>query len=107
GGSVEDPCFTLIARMDKRPPHMVTCEHGRAYIVIQKEDSETMQKIKLFMAAHGIVDIKMRMLNIGELKRITGLPTGYVLYGSKSDQKKFIGNAVPTYTVKAMVEAYY
>ncbi|MCB1305128.1 MAG: DNA cytosine methyltransferase, partial [Leptospiraceae bacterium] len=77
-----------------------------SYIVIGKSDSETMQKIKLFMAAYGIVDIKMRMLNIGELKRITGLPTGYVLYGSKSDQKKFIGNAVPTYTVKAMVEAF-
>lgn len=105
GGSVEDPRFTPIARMDKRPPHLITCEQGRSYIVIGKSDSETMQKIKLFMAAYGIVDIKMRMLNIGELKRITGLPTGYVLYGSKSDQKKFIGNAVPTYTVKAMVEA--
>lgn len=70
------------------------------------DDSETMQAIKVFMAAHGIIDIKMRMLKISEMKMITGLPVGYVLYGTDTEKKKFIGNAVPTYTVKAMVEAY-
>lgn len=106
GGSVDDPCFTLIARMDKMPPYLVNTESGVGYIVIYPEDSETMVKIKLFMAAHRIGDIFMRMLNMGELKRITGLPTGYVLVGTKAERKKFIGNAVPTYVVKAMVEAY-
>ena len=140
GASIEDPCFTLIARTDKRPPHLVTsqfvldthfgnngkgldepaftltasrhhpylvtCEQGHAYIVIYGDDSETMKQIKVFMAQHGIIDIKMRMLKIGEMKRITGLPVGYVLIGTDTEKKKFIGNAVPTYVVKAMVEAY-
>lgn len=108
GRSINDPCFTLIARMDKMPPYLATTEDAEAlgYILIYPDDSETMVKIKKFMAAYGIADIKMRMLNVGELKRITGLPTGYVLYGTKGEQKKFIGNAVPTYVVKAMIEAY-
>ena len=140
GASIEDPCFTLIARTDKRPPHLVTsqfvldthfgnngkgidepaftltasrhhpylvtCEQGHAYIVIYDDDSETMKQIKTFMAAHGIIDIKMRMLKIGEMKKITGLPVDYVLIGTDTEKKKFIGNAVPTYVVKAMVEAY-
>lgn len=138
GASIEDPCFTLIARTDKRPPYLVTsqfvldthfgnngkgldepaftltasrhhpylvtCEQGHAYIPI--DDSETMKQIKVFMAQHGIIDIKMRMLKIGEMKKITGLPVGYVLIGTDTEKKKFIGNAVPTYVVKAMVEAY-
>ena len=47
-------------------------------------------KIKEFMALYGIVDIKMRMLNIHELKRIMGFPDNYVLVGTQADQKKFI-----------------
>lgn len=106
GATLDQPCFTLIARMDKMPPYLVSCEKGNPYIVIYPSDSETMVKIKLFMAQHNIVDIKMRMVKIDEMKRITGLPTGYVLIGTETEQKSFIGNAVPTYVVKAMVEAY-
>jgi DNA (cytosine-5)-methyltransferase 1 len=138
GASIDEPCFTLIARTDKRPPHLVTSQylmdthfgnsgmgldapcftltasrhhpylvtsvHGQAYIVIYEDDSETMKQIKIFMAQHGIVDIKMRMLSIDEMKKITGLPVGYVLYGTDTEKKKYIGNAVPTFVVKAMVE---
>ena len=46
------------------------------------------------MSLYGIVDIKMRMLRIPELKRIMGFPEDYVLVGTQADQKKFIGNAV-------------
>lgn len=140
GGSVDDPCFTLIARMDKMPPSLVsaqfildaqfgnigqdiespastiTASRHEKYVVtiaagpaksdIQPSDSGTMRQIKTFMVDHGISDILMRMLKIEELKGITGLPVGYVLYGTQGEQKKFIGNAVPTHVVKAMVEAY-
>lgn len=140
GGSVDDPCFTLVARMDKMPPSLVsaqfildaqfgnigqdiespistiTASRHEKYVVttaagpaksdIQPSDSETMRQIKTFMVDHGISDILMRMLKIEELKGITGLPAGYVLYGTQGEQKKFIGNAVPTHVVKAMVEAY-
>ena len=41
------------------------------------------------MAKNGIIDIKMRMLDIDELLRIQGFPNGYVLKGTKTNQKKF------------------
>ena len=50
--------------------------------------------------------IKMRMLNVGELLRIQGFPTGYVLKGTQTDQKKFIGNSVEVTTAMKMVECY-
>ena len=62
-------------------------------------------KIKEFMALYGIVDIKMRMLNIHELKRIMGFPDSYVLVGTQADQKKFIGNAVEVNMARVLCEA--
>lgn len=57
------------------------------------------------MALYGIVDIKMRMLRIPELKRIMGFPEDYVLVGSQADQKKFIGNAVEVNMARALCAA--
>ena len=105
GSSIENPCFTLIARMDKAPPYLVTTETGHAAIVIYETDSPYTIRIKEFMAAYGIMDIKMRMLRIVELKRITGFPENYILHGSQADQKKFIGNAVVTLVAKKIAEA--
>lgn len=57
------------------------------------------------MAMYNIVDIKMRMLRIGELKRIMGFPSNYVLLGSQEKQKKFIGNAVEVNMSRVLCEA--
>ncbi len=92
--SVDKPCFTLIARMDKAPPYIVTTQEGHVYIEVFDSDSPATVKIKQFMAAYGIVDIKMRMLKIPELLKIQGFPDGYKLEGTQTDQKKFIGNSV-------------
>ncbi len=113
GGDVNNPCFTLIARMDKMPPYFVSVNEGTTYSHnifgwIQKalelgpvfifNEIETvcpiLEKILNFMFLFGIVDIKMRMLRIPELKKIMGFPEDYVLIGTQADQKKFIGNAV-------------
>lgn len=108
GGSVNDPCFTLIARMDKKPPYLVQIEGtGDVAIAIYPEDSETMVKIKHFMAAYGITNIYMRMLKIEELKLIQGFPKNYILIGTQTDQKKFLGNAVHTAVSKALAIANY
>ena len=74
GGSVDKPCFTLIARMDKMPPYLVATESGEAAIEVYPTDSPMTVKIKEFMALYGIVDIKMRMLKIPELKRLWASP---------------------------------
>ena len=105
GGTIEKPCCTLIAHMDKAPIWLVTAEHGEICIAIFKNDSPMTRKIKEFMAMYGIIDIKMRMLNIQELKRIMGFPEDYTLIGTQAEQKKFIGNAVEVNMSRVLCEA--
>ena len=105
GSSVDNPCFTLIARMDKRPPSFVTVKHGTVGIEIYDTDSPMTVKIKEFMALYCIVDITMRMLKEIELKLIMGFPEDYVLVGTQADRKKFIGNAVEVTIARKLCEA--
>lgn len=117
GGSVDKPCFTLIARMDKMPPYLIEASGdgelpsfikvipGGLIYEIYDTDTEAMIKIKEFMAMYGILDIKMRMLKIPELKRIMGFPEDYQLIGTKAEQKKFIGNAVEVNMARVLCEA--
>lgn len=107
GGSIDKPCFTLIASMDKMPPYLITTKNGTLAIKIEAADTPTMRKIKQFMAIYGITDIKMRMLKVSELKRIMGFPDDYVLVGTQSEQKKFIGNAVEVNMSRALCESLY
>lgn len=70
-----------------------------------KVGSPVTVKIKQFMAIYGIIDIKMRMLNVSELKRIMGFPSDYILIGTQAEQKKFIGNAVEVNMSRVLCEA--
>lgn len=119
GGDINAPCFTLIARMDKMPPYLAECTTEPTPVIpsfiridgnviiydIYDTDSPMTVKIKEFMALYGIIDIKMRMLRIPELKRIMGFPDDYILVGTQADQKKFIGNAVEVNMARALCEA--
>lgn len=103
--SLDQPCFTLIARMDKMPPYFLQLATGEIGIEVYESDSPMTRKIKEFMALYGIVDIKMRMLMVSELLKIQGFPETYQMVGNQSDHKKFIGNSVVPHVVKAWVEA--
>lgn len=103
GGSVDNPCFTLIARMDKMPPYLVNTKDGIG-ICIENGDSPMTVKIKQFMLVYGLTGIKMRMLRIDELKKIMGFPENYILVGTQADQKKFIGNAVEVNMARVLCE---
>lgn len=105
GGSIDEPSFTLVARMDKTPPYLISTKQGDYAIVTYKDDSPAMQRIKEFMAIFGIVDIKMRMLNVPELKRIMGFGSDYTLIGTQTEQKKYIGNAVEVNMSRVLCEA--
>ena len=118
GAPIDRPCFTLIARMDKRPPSIVTTENDVQHLApfIRREgdtliyevyttDSPIVVQIKEFMALYGLVDVKMRMLKISELKRIMGFPANYKLVGTQAEQKKFIGNAVEVTMARVICEA--
>lgn len=106
-GSIENPCCTVVARQDKAPLYLVSTELGCLSIPVYESDSETMIRIKEFMVSHGVIDIKMRMLNIPELKQIQGFPKDYKLVGTKTQQKKYIGNAVEVNQAKALVQNHY
>jgi DNA (cytosine-5)-methyltransferase 1 len=99
--SSDAPCPVIVARQDKAPLYLVQTESGNVSVAIYDTDSEITVKIKEFMALYGIVDIRMRMLKVPELLKIQGFPEGYVLEGTKADQKKFIGNSVVPHVVKA------
>lgn len=104
-GSVDEPCCVIVARQDKAPLYFVQAESGDVAIAVFECDSEICIKIKQFMAAYGLVDIKMRMLRVLELLQIQGFPKDYTLKGNQSDQKKFIGNSVCPQVVKVWIEA--
>jgi len=105
GGSIEQPCATLIARMDKAPMYLVQVEGGALAIEVYTTDSPMMVKIKEFMAMYGIYDVKMRMLRVDELLKIQGFPDNYILLGNQTQQKKFIGNSVVPIVVTSMANA--
>ena len=107
GNSIEVPAPTVIARQDKKPLSIVQIDHGLAIINVFEDDSETMVLIKEFMAIYNIIDIKMRMLIIPELKQIQGFPIDYKLTGTQAEQKKQIGNAVEVNQAKALVRHHY
>jgi DNA (cytosine-5)-methyltransferase 1 len=92
--------------MDKRPPYIVTAETGPT-IVIYDSDSPMTVKIKEFMHIYGIRDICIRMLKISELKRIMGFPDDYVLVGTQTEKKKYIGNAVEVNMASCLCAAIY
>lgn len=103
--STEQPSPVIVASQNKAPLRMITVEHGLVQIPIYDTDSDIMIKIKEFMVIYGLVDIKMRMLRVQELKIIQGFPASYMLDGTQADQKKFIGNSVVPQVVKVWIEA--
>lgn len=107
GSSINKPSPTLIASMGKRPQYLILTEHGELAIRISRKDSKATKAIKQFMAAHGIIDIKMRMLKVAELLKIQGFPESYILKGNQTEQKKFIGNSVVPIVARKLIEALY
>jgi len=106
--SIEKPSPVLPARMDKMCPYIIQADQtGEPIaIVVYDDELDVMKRIKQFMAAYGIVDIKMRMLRIKELKKITGFNEDYILVGTQQQAKKYIGNAVPVLLAKAIIEGF-
>lgn len=103
--SIDAPCPVIIARQDKAPLYLIEVDHADVLIPVYEDEPQIMRDIKIFMALYGISDIKMRMLKVLELLLIQGFPANYNLYGNQSDQKKFIGNSVVPWVVKAWCEA--
>lgn len=104
--SIDEPCFVVVARQDKTPIYLINCQTGNVAVPVYESDCEYAVKVKEFMALYGISDIFMRMLKVFELKRIQGFPDEYILLGSQTAQKKFIGNAVVPLIPKVWIETF-
>lgn len=107
GRSIEEPGQTLIARMDKKPIYLISATRGKSDLESELNTTSVREKIKQFMIDNNIVDIKIRMLTIPELKAIQGFPEGFKLTGTKTSQLKFIGNSVVPLMAKKLVECNY
>lgn len=83
--SINKPSPTIIARQDKAPLYL----------------------INVLMEEYGIIDIKMRMVKIPELKQIQGFSKHYKLMGNQAQQKKQIGNAVDVWQATAISKCSY
>ncbi|WP_428661826.1 DNA cytosine methyltransferase [Runella sp.] len=103
--SIENPSPVVIASQHKAPISVVSVSEGSGHWIIEKGDSEAMVKIKVFMQAFNISNIYMRMLKVSELLPIQGFPKDYILKGSDTDKKKFIGNAVEVNVAAAWTSA--
>lgn len=103
--SVDEPCPVITA--NHKFHYLMNPEFGHFAIPILPDDSPMTVKIKQFMVLFGIIDIKMRMLKIPELKLIMGFPEDYVLVGNQTEQKKFIGNAVEVNMARVLCESLY
>ncbi len=80
-------------------------EHLFRYIEAIDPDFIQIENVEEFMAMYNILDVKMRMLHISELKRIQGFPDSYILIGTSAEQKKFLGNAVEVNMSRVLCEA--
>lgn len=103
GSSIEEPSQVITA--NRKWHYLLTPKCYPDPVKIFESDSPMTKKLKEIMILYRIVDIKMRPLKIPELKRIMGFPEDYVLIGTQTDQKKFIGNAVEVNMARVLCEA--
>lgn len=103
GSSLEEPAPTQLA--SRKYDYLVTTDDtGENKSIIQEGDCDEVIGLKMFMQEHGISDIKMRALYISEMLKIMTFPDNYILKGTKTEQKKYIGNAVPVEAAERIVE---
>lgn len=106
GKSIDEPCQTLIARMDKKPPYLITSSNDpEVDNSVEKEGVRPIERLmRWFMRKHDITDVRIRMLFLEELIVIQGFPLEYILSGTKTDKLKFIGNSVVPAMAEKVVE---
>lgn len=72
---------------------------------LQKVPNDVGRQLIATMRELGIGDIGFRMLQNHELAAAQGFPKGYTLTGTKSEQTRQIGNAVPPGFIRAICDA--
>lgn len=105
--SVTVPAHTLTTNPKL---HLVTATNGTLespYWTPLEEDSEAMLNLRAYMRQMQIFDLYYRGLTIYELLLIQGFPLSYQVEGSKSKQKKYIGNSVVPLVQQRLIESLH
>lgn len=107
--SIDKPCPTIIARQDKKPLYLATAKDSGEIdnSAWQEDDTFIQMLLRTFMRQYGIVDIKIRSLEVDELLRIQGFPDNYVLKGGKTRAMRYIGNSVSPPMAEALGGSIY
>lgn len=84
------------ARSIEEPLSTVTTKHRHGLAMVKL--IETMESL-------GVVDVGFRMLDVDELAAAQGFSSDYQLYGTKAEQIKQVGNAVPPGFMRAICNA--
>jgi len=129
--SLDKPAGTVIARQDKAPlgiteafqhsglrkglykvgkndgGHPIRMVDGVIQYLVFEEDNEWMVKVKEHCYENDILDLLMRPLTIEEMLQIQGFPKDYKLIGTKTNQKKWIGNSVEVCVGEAFFSSIY
>lgn len=114
--SIDEPAATVIARQDKEPLGVATAprhdfnsilrrvpgagndhikfEDEQLIYTIYEDDDQYLQLIKEYMYENNLLDISTRTLTVPEMLQIQGFPKDYVLVGTQTQAKKYIGNSV-------------
>lgn len=102
GSSLDEPAPTQLA--SRKYDYVVTAENiSENRAIINEGDCWEVVELKMFMQDNGISDVRMRALYIDEMLKIMTFPDGYKLIGTKTEQKKYIGNAVPPFAAEKIV----
>jgi DNA (cytosine-5)-methyltransferase 1 len=116
--SIDQPAATVIARQDKAPLSLASAprhdfdsiirrvpgagnEHiefdaknNQLIYTIYEDDDQWFQLIKEYMFENNLIDVCTRTLTVVEMLQIQGFPADYVLEGTQTEAKKYIGNSV-------------
>lgn len=87
------------------PTIVVNPKHSLVTVTLDNGEEAVLRKIGNLYVSPNIVDIKMRMLTVDELKVAQGFPEDYILLGSDEQKKKFIGNSVVPLMAELLTES--
>lgn len=96
--------YNVITGLESPAP-FISMENGKVIYDLYENDSESMVELKKTMMEYGIGNIYMRSLTIEESLELMGFPKHYKLIGTKTQQRKYIGNAVEVNMAKHLVLA--
>lgn len=94
GAITTNPHYNIVTVGLESWAPFVKVQDGKVVYLIEPGDTPVMRELKDLMCAYRISDISQRLLTVKESLKIMGFPDDYILMGTVTEQRKFIGNAV-------------